>query len=241
MKKEDAIRKIVNLKKLYEGAKKINSQGEAEAAAILINKLLIQYNLSIDEIDCEKNENSVIQEEMSGYTYKSIGGKWEMYLTKFICKYNFCRCYGYGSVYKKLIIIGEPQNIEIVRWFVETLKRHLVELSKDRYKEYIKNYTGISAVSKAKFQRDYLIGAAGGIGDKLREEREKETDCAVNALVLCKDNNVNKYIQETFGKINKRKAKISFNEAMMTGYRDGRNTNLNRPIESTETNNQLTK
>ena len=43
MSLDKVMRKIQKLKKLYEGAKKINSEGEAQNAAALIQKLLTEY------------------------------------------------------------------------------------------------------------------------------------------------------------------------------------------------------
>ena len=47
------LKKLRKLQALYEGAKKINSEGEAANAASLINKLLTQYNLTMDQIGAE--------------------------------------------------------------------------------------------------------------------------------------------------------------------------------------------
>ena len=73
MSLEKVLRKLAKLKKLYEGAKKINSEGEANNAAVLIQKLLTEYNLTMDEIETEDEKKSdLIHEQLSGYEYKSI-------------------------------------------------------------------------------------------------------------------------------------------------------------------------
>ena len=91
MSLDKVMRKIQKLKKLYEGAKKINSEGEAQNAAALIQKLLTEYNLTMEEVgsEQEKEDNKVMHENVSGFTYKSIGGIWEQRLTHVICKWNF--------------------------------------------------------------------------------------------------------------------------------------------------------
>ena len=77
MSLEKVLSKLAKLKKLYEGAKKINSEGEANNAAVLIQKLLTEYNLTMDEIETEDEKKSdFIHECLSGYEYKSIGGYW---------------------------------------------------------------------------------------------------------------------------------------------------------------------
>lgn len=47
---DDIMRKIRKLKALYEGAKEINSESEAQMAALLMKKLLTQYNLTMEQI-----------------------------------------------------------------------------------------------------------------------------------------------------------------------------------------------
>ena len=244
MELKDVMRKLSNLKKLYEGAKKINSQEEAEAAARAIQRLLTQYNLTMDEIDSVEKNNSVTHEEVSGLTYKSIGGRWEHNLTYVICKWNFCRCYTYGS-YKNVIIVGESQNIEIVKWLVDMLKERFVKFSKERYKEYIKSHDGWEKpMSKDKFQRSYLLGAVRGLDNKLQEEHdkeEKELAARINALVVRKDADVVKYVEETWGKVKNSFYRENCNEANSVGYIDGRNTNIQRPIAGGRTAVENTK
>lgn len=53
---DKVMRKIAKLKNLYEGAKKINSIGEAESAAALMNKLLAEYNLTLEDIESSRDK-----------------------------------------------------------------------------------------------------------------------------------------------------------------------------------------
>ena len=95
--------KLRKLQKMYEGAKAINSEGEAAAAAAAIQRILTEYNLTMDEVGVEPEKNAVIQTEESGFTFRSIGGQWQQKLYSVICRYNFCRCF--------LILIFYPFEI----------------------------------------------------------------------------------------------------------------------------------
>lgn len=237
MSLDKVMRKIQKLKKLYEGAKKINSEGEANAAATLMQKLLTEYNLSIEEVgDLNPEKDKVIHEDISGYTYKSIGGYWEQRLTYVLCKWNFCRCYMYGT-YRRLVIVGEKHNLENVKWMLDILKERFVAFSKDRYKEYKKNLMiGEKAMSLDKFQRSYLVGCAVGLDAKLQEEhnREKreeiELSKKVTALVLRKDALVQSYVDNLFKRVRSVKTRENYDCARSAGVRDGKNTSINRPI-----------
>lgn len=233
------MRKIQKLKKLYEGAKKINSENEAQLAFSMMQKLLTQYNLTMSEVgDAEtENKNEVMHETMSGYTYKSIGGWWEQRLTYVICKWNFCRCYTVGSGYKRLIIVGRKENVEMVNWLRDMLMERYVAFSKDRYKEYLKTLEAWDKpMSKDKFQRSYLVGCAVGLDAKLQEEHEREKKeevelaAQINALVVRNDAALTEYVEKMWKVKNGGKHKENFDAARRAGVMDGKNTELHKPI-----------
>lgn len=237
---DKVMRKIAKLKKLYEGAKAIKSEGEAQNAAALIQKLLAEYNLTMEEVGTaeEKASNNVIHEQISGYTRKSIGGFWEQRLTHVICRWNFCTCYIYGNSYKNLIIVGKKDNIEIVKWLLDMLKERFVHFSNERYKEYCKELEeGVKPCSKDKFQRSYLSGCAAGLDAKLKEEHEREKkeevelSTKITALVVRNNAEIEEYVEKTWGDVKKvRKKREVWDSARSAGFNDGKNTNINKPI-----------
>ena len=231
--------KIKKLKALYEGAKQIGSEGEAANAAALLNKLLLQYNLSMEEIDLsEKPQDPINHEVISGFEYKSIGGEWENRLTSVLCRHNLCHCYVYGSSYKRLLIVGRQENKELVKWMLSMLKERYVSFSKTAYKEYKESpeyrYT---RYSKDRFQRSYLLGCAEGLDAKLTEERRREEKedqkfaTQVNALVVQSDGALKAYVAEQFGKTGHRTGGHSnAPSARQQGYAEGKRTELYKPI-----------
>ena len=84
----------------------------------------------------EPDKDPILKENVSGFTYKSIGGDWEMYLTSVLCRHNFCRCLLYGTIHK-LVIVGRRENIETVKWLRDMLSERYVNFSKAKYKEYL--------------------------------------------------------------------------------------------------------
>ena len=236
----NVMRKIKKLKELYEGAKAINSEGEAANAFRLMQKLLVEYNLTLEEVNdkTEEENNPMLHEHTSGFTYKSIGGRWEQILLHVICKWNFCRCYLYGSSYKNLIIVGRKENVEMVKWLRDTLSERYVEFSKQHYKEYLKNLSPWEKpMSKDKYQRSYLSGCAAGLDAKLteehRKEKEQEVDLStkITALVVRNDAALTEYVEKQFGRVGKgRSFSENYDSARMTGFKDGRNTDIHKPI-----------
>ena len=237
-KLDKVMKQLRKLKALYEGATKINSEGEANNAARAIQRLLLQYNLTMEEVDGaeEKSKETVMHEKVSGYTYKSIGGEWENRLVYVICKWNFCRCFIYGSSYKVLLIVGKKENMEMVKWLRSFLSEHFVTFSKERFKEYKKTSEyAMRPISLDKYQRSYLMGCAAGLDAKLQEEHEKEKkdvelSTKITALVVRNDQAVSEYVDNMFGKTGKRSRKERFDGARQSGFTDGRNTSINKPI-----------
>lgn len=240
MSLEKVLRKLAKLKNLYEGAKKINSEGEANNAAVLIQKLLTEYNLTMDEIETDDDKKSdLIHERLSGYEYKSIGGYWELMLTQVVCDYNFCRCFKYGNSYKNLLIIGSKDNVENCKWLVKFLKETFVKLSNVRYKEYCENNMMLKQPTKDKFQRSYLIGCAQGLRVKFEEEKEereraeKEKASRITALAVRNNEAVNKYVEQQWGGYGKgRSFSVKHDVANAMGVRDGKNTTINKQISN---------
>lgn len=235
--------KIKKLKAMYEGAKKIGSEAEAATAAALLNKLLLQYNLSMDEIDMsERPVDPVGHEVISGFEYKSIGGEWENRLTNVLCKHNLCHSYVYGSSYKRLLIVGRRENMELVKWMLAMLKERYVAFSKTAYKAYKESPEyAYTRYSKDRFQRSYLLGCAEGLDEKLTAEREREKKqdekfaAQVNALVVQSDGALKAYVAEQFGKTGHRTGGHSnAYSARQAGREEGRRTELYKPISDNQ-------
>lgn len=232
--------KIKKLKSQYEGALKIGSENEAAVAAALMNKLLLQYNLSIEEVElkAEAASNPINHEIVSGYEYKSIGGEWENRLTSVICKYNLCKSYTYGGSYKRLLIVGRKENLELVKWMLAMLKERYVAFSKEAYKRYKDSDEYLyTRYGKDRFQRSYLLGCAEGLDAKLCEEREREKmqdenfGTQVTALVVQTDAALKDYVSMQFGKTGYRKGgHTNAACARREGYQEGKRTELYKPI-----------
>ena len=253
MKLDDVLRKLRKMQKLYESAKSINSEGEAAAAAAAIQRILTEYNLTMEEVGVEeeKKSNEINQAEVSGFNFSSIGGNWEYRLWYVLCKWNFCKCFMYGNSYKRLIMFGSKENMEMVKWMFGMLSERFVEFSKNRWKEYVKTPEYIYAYTKpsmARYQRGYLQGAVEGLDLKLKEisdkdkKQEPEYGTKVTALVLRTSTAIDEYVKEKFGGYGRGRNTSQSNRAgcysgRSAGRRDGYNTDIYKPIQNNQRNN----
>ena len=244
MELDNVLKKLRKLQKLYEGAKSINSESEAATAAALIQKLLVEYNLTMAEVSNNEKieENEVMEHFCSGFNYRSVGGKWEYQLWYVLCKWNFCKCFMYGNSCKSLVIFGKKENLEMVQWLHDMLSERYVEFSRKRFHEYEKTeeYTmSFRRPSMDKFQRSYLMGVVWGLDTKLEEvsEKDKQDDKEygdkVTALVVRSNTDIDDFIAKKYGgtKTGHRRNTNYMSSAYTKGRIDGYNTDLYKPIQ----------
>ena len=82
----DKIRKLIRLK---ESAKKIGSEGEANAAAAAVNRLLTEYNLSLMEVTEDAAAPSLAVGKSAEVSYQdAYGNIWKRDLLRIISEYN---------------------------------------------------------------------------------------------------------------------------------------------------------
>lgn len=251
MELDNVLKKLRKLQKLYEGAKKINSEGEAANAAAAIQRLLAQYNLTMAEVQySKKKEDDGIKEEFcSGFNYPYIEGKWEYRLWYVICKYNFCKCFQYGNSYKRLVLFGKKENLEIVKWLHDTLAERYVEFSRKRFHEYEKTNEYKYVYKRptiGKFQRSYLLGVVKGLENKLEEiynqdkAKDKVYGDKVTALVVQTNTDIDAFINNKYGGTtagHRTRGVNGVNGAYSSGVKDGYNTDIHKPIQQNQRSN----
>lgn len=230
---DKVISKINKLKKLQESASNINSEGEANAAAFAIKNLLLEYNLKLEEVLDSGEKSRLIEERRSGYTFKSIGGRWESSLYNVLCEFNFCKCLQ-GNSYKNLHLIGNEENIETVKWLHDFLSKKFVRLSNERFKKFkeTEEYL-LKKPSRDKFQRNYLLGCVQGLKNKFETEKQNlVSEEKMTSLVLVKNNEIDLYLKEKYNfELQKRVKYINADSSFELGYEDGKDIKINEQIK----------
>ena len=232
----DAIqKKLRKLQKLYDGAKAINSEGEAEAAAAAIQRILTQYNITMAEVGEEITKDTVIEETYKyEYSGKTHGGNWEQRLVYVICKHNFCKCFGHGK--GRMLVVGAKENMEMVEWLRKLLSERFLEMSLKRWEEYQETLEFfLKPCTRHHFMRHYLVGAILGLDKKLTDERNKdkrdeELGAKVTALIVRNDAAIDSYIAAKYKIRQGRGYKTTMDSATGMGIKDGRETQLYKPI-----------
>lgn len=240
--------KIKKLMKLQASAEKIGSIHEAEKAATMIQKLLTEYNLSMDsvgDLDADDNKREQVTEDRDmSWFVPTIGGQWKMKLAVTISRFNFCKIVITNTKKRTFMIIGTQANIDVCKYLIEMLTEKFVAIGKREYQNYAKDlYYGQKAISYDAYVRRFCEGANVGLYHKLRAEakevQKEYGEARVISLVIFNDKAIENYIAEKIGPLGKGKASSNYKQDDVTakGYRTGRNVQLNSGAVGTPTKN----
>lgn len=236
--------KIKKLLALKEGAEKVGSEGEAYAAANGVHRLLTEYNLSMSDVLGEDGERKGPKIEQSeGISYMSHFGLWKQKLMGNICRYNYCQSI-ISPQTKQVVIVGQEDNIEVCHQLYDYLVKAFVRLAKEKFLDYYEIKDIPLSVARLQigekevdeFFHSYYIGVDSGL-IKNFESRQPTSD--ERALVVTHKTAIDEFLKTL--NVQQRRGSVNYNEdemngyALMNGYRDGKNINLDRQIGSRET------
>lgn len=226
-RKQAILKKIKNLLDLSQDK---NSLHEAEAAAAKAQVLIMKYN--IEEAELHGGETPSMENTI--YPLYKIQlkneGTWGRKMFHIISTFNFCKVIstkrntvGYTVPQDYLYILGEANNVELVKLLAEQLMHQIKALEGfawNQYQGYDKRNT---------FRRGYFQGAVAGIYTQLKrnQDRFKEDD-KTNALIIRKDQALKEFVEMQFPNLRKnRSTSLSSADGYREGYDTGKSMNIN--------------
>lgn len=233
MDKETAISKIRKLISLKEGAEKIGSEGEVYAAATLINKLLLQHNLSMVDINQEESKSSLDITESEYLCYNDRFGVWKSDLLLVIAKHNLCELITVPSR-RMMRIVGAEENVVVVKEFYQYLVSTFLRLSQQRFSELqtscLKEGRFLPPLEKRRFFKSYLLGVPLGL-EKNYSSLERTFE--ENALMVTHKDVVDDYLEGKYGKMKSARARKQDADVgyQTMGYIDGVKVSLHNQLK----------
>jgi hypothetical protein len=236
----EKLRKLMNLK---ESAQALGNEGEANAAAAGITRLLMEYNLTVDDIpDKDKIDNPIVSEEIN-YRTEMENGKWYFNLVNAICKYNMSTCLIVSNRINgrmkrdKLQIIGRKKNVEVVLYLTSFLANQFVNYGRKGYSQYKHDCIwklNIYPLTQNKYIKSFLYGCVCGLVSKLEETiKSLSNEFDLNALVLATSNEIENFLNgEKIGKARFAQTSIDRFSAQM-GEEVGYNIEITKGINAT--------
>jgi hypothetical protein len=233
---------------------------EAAAAAAKAQELVYKYQVELAEYAEVDGEASPTRE---GFTVVDFGlgvvfgqmTDWRRLLLAHICSANFCRAVqhtgrnwrqSYGkagnSAEEVMTVVGQPHNLEVVRWMYDYLCETLEYAVKTRWAELRAPAKGSISdderIARAAAKRthplrwkdSFLKGAVQTIGYRLRYEKQRFAQTST-ALVLASDTAVEDALRSHFGRLGTApRSEFGSGNAYRQGQQAGRNISLNTPV-----------
>lgn len=238
------LRKLMNLQ---ESAESLGNEGEAHAAASAISRLLLEYNLSINDIpEEEKLNNPVVSEDVP--VKRTIPGPWFGNLIECCCNYNFCRAlvvnaYDFRTKrYKRdyFQIVGRKKNVEVVLYLVSFLENALTVIGRRKWPEYRNKMirAGIAPKTEPMYLRSFLAGTVYGLRDQFASQQDS-VQVDIKAIVKSSDADIDAFLSGQ--KIGKARASKSEMDVMIarSGYQAGREIEIHKGIYANSVSEDL--
>jgi hypothetical protein len=225
---QSILEKIKKLKSLSEGALKINSVAESEAATIAMNQLLTKYNLSLLDIEDAQSGTSSIRIERSQplSVQNPYGRLWKERLLMTLCRYNYCQLL--GSSYN-VFLLGSEINMMTVIDLFNTLQSVYLHNGKISYEQIKHNLVGGQRTKKymRKYITSYLLGCSIGLDVKLNKIQSQEC----TSIAICHKGMIDKYISDNLKLKSKPAKEVKTNDsAYNKGFYKGMATELQKTI-----------
>lgn len=247
------LRKLMDLK---ESASQLGNEGEANAAAAGISRLLMEYNLTEEDIPQEQREkNPVVMQDIPA-SCRGHKGNWYLFLVGEISRNNLCTVLksvssqriGTRIIKEEVLnIVGRRENVDVVIYLTNFLSTQFQSIGRRRYNglsRYSQDPLLRREVSQSSYMTSFLLGCVSGLRDKyeeMRQQMEQESGSKVTALTLTTRNENLDFINNQFGKVNHIDKVRSANSINANAYRSGVDTGRNANLNSALTNKQQSK
>jgi len=223
----DKIRKLMSL----SGG--TNHPAESEAALAKARALMVEYNITMGDIDSREVSNKYILDHLEAF------GK-EPRETKFI--FTILNRYFFVTIIKSktkvsrfnyhynFLIFGTDANVEVAKYLFEVMFRQFRSL----WANYSKNRTFIDTKDRADSQYSYYSGLYAGLCDRLEREKKIQSGDQTTALMRIDKDRENE-LKNALGEIKFDKQSkprgVQYND-LASGRRDSLKIELNRGIET---------
>lgn len=180
--------KVQKLKAHAESAEALGSEAEAQAFAALYQRLMLQHNLEMSDLEFASLdvEDPIERHEVDWERYahkKTTSQPWEVRLANLVMKAHNCRHIRFrGS--NRFVIIGRKADAQVAEWMYVTLHRACQRIANDETARYrwqsYKKY-GSTAAARG-FKKSFVQGFIVRLNERL-ESTFQETVTTETALV----------------------------------------------------------
>lgn len=202
------------------------SEGEATAAAEMVQKLLFKYNLTMAQVDTAKQANGQrdIRTKYQNNTV-SLGvergqvANWRRDLMYQIARHNFCRSLQWAGQ-PRMQLIGQPHNVEAVIQMFDYLTAAIDRLSAEGWEQAkaenggkaplvfvrTKKTYGYFPQHAKQYRSSFSHGAVSRVSARLREMRDalRTADAESMALVVVSDKELTEAVNSFYSSLSRK-------------------------------------
>lgn len=170
-------------------------EGEASAAAAMLQRLLDKHNLSVADLEAKGQSKPGVREQ--AHDLGKAAFRWKLDLAEGIATHYYCAPL-VSRRNKTVSFVGRPDNVEaltmLYAWLVDQIKRVAAEDRRTHAEE-----TG-THVDPLRWQVNFGVGAVSRLVVRLDElKRQREADVTSQALVISHAAEVSDYLESTYG------------------------------------------
>lgn len=223
--------KLAKLKRAAEGEARIGNAAAAEAFAEAINRMLLEHELSMADVEARGNvEADPIIEQMvdlkgGGIEFKNVRIGWQERLAEVVADAHMCRfLISKGS--NRIWFVGTKQHVLVAEYAYCVLARSADEMSYAARERWWKEECGGRHLTSGNFRQSWLRGFIERIAERFADARRKEVAAAPNsntALMVLSTamTRAKSYVDDKF-KDKKPLAAASLGYGSMAGRKAGR-------------------
>ena len=192
---ERALDKIRKIKAMFEGAK---SEGEAQTFAAMMQRMMLQHNIDMSDIEVERMEmDEPVTEQWFNPEGKDAKAKrtrsyWMEDLAAIVARAHFCDI-AVNEKSSLIMLIGRRSNIEVAEFMIVTLSRLVHKMAlREWWKEWRRRGGEASHEENRRvrgellgYRVSYVKSFTRRLAERYAEERRKATgpDATSTALV----------------------------------------------------------
>lgn len=180
------------------------AEGEAQAAAAMLAKLLTDHNLSMADLE-KKGGQASPGIKKQGHDLGKAAFKWKLDLAEAIAEHYYCHSLVDRET-KTVAFVGRPDNVESLQmlygWIIDQIRRIASDERRVHQRESGEH------IDPLRWQVNFGIGAVERLGVRLHEKRAEEQRKAEaapsgsTALVVMSDarkQEISDYLEKEFG------------------------------------------
>lgn len=181
--------KLQKIKAHADSAKKIGSEAEAQAFADMLQKLLLDHDLQLSDLEFERMERTEPIEDQyvnwhdHGVKVKNNRVEWQERLAMMIAKHNFCRilvCPGTNNFW----LVGRREHRAVAEYMIVTLTRALDAIATKEYGRYFRECYARGVVHEARgFRESFITGFLYRLFERLETRKKAAGDSTSTALM----------------------------------------------------------